>query len=211
MEPAERTSSGPGDAGHNIGDGGAAFHALVQPHVRRLLAYLDRHIPPRLRPVIDPQDVAQDALFEAARSLDRVSLAGGPEGVWRWVVTIARHRLINVIQAHDAAKRGGGLLARLHEDEAPHGSVIVMLQDLAAAVRTPSQSAARRELLVLLDRSIEQLQPAYRDAVRARYVQALSLKEAAERIGRTEDATQKLCVRGLQALRQELRSFSNYA
>ena len=203
MEPR---AANPGNRGDDAA--GAAFQAMVHPHVGRVLAYLDRHIPPHLRSLIDPQDVAQDTFFEAARSLERVTL-DTPDAVWRWIVTIARHRLINVIQAHEAAKRGGRL-PHLREEEAPHGSVIGMLHDLAAHQRTPSQSAAQRELLVLLERSIHQLQPAYRDAVRIRYLQGLSLKETAEQLGRTEDAAQKLCVRGLQALRLELRSFSLY-
>lgn len=189
------------------------FQAMVAPHVGRLLAYLDRHIPARLRSFVDPQDVAQDAFFEAARSWHRVTL-DGPESVWRWLVTIARHRLINVIQAQQAAKRGGGLRhagAAGAAADASHDSVIGMLHDLAAHSRTPSQSAAQRELLVLLDRCVGQLEPAYRDAIRTRYVQGLSLKETAERLGRTEDATQKLCARGLQSLRSGLRSFSHYA
>src|SRR4051812_33530879 len=117
----------------------ADFQAMVHPHIGRLLAYLERHIPARLQSLIDPQDVAQDALFEAARSLGRVTPAG-PDAVWRWIVTIARHRLINVIHAQDAAKRGGGRLADLSADEAPHGPVIGILHELAAHARTPSQS-----------------------------------------------------------------------
>jgi RNA polymerase sigma-70 factor (ECF subfamily) len=196
MESLERTTDS------------TVFQAMVHPHVGRLLAYLERHIPARLRSLVDPQDIAQDTLFEAARSLDRVTF-NEPNAVWRWIVTIARHRLINVIQAHETAKRGGRL-PHLGPEEAEHGQVIGMLQELAAHMRTPSQSAAQRELLVLLERSIHQLQPAYRDAVRMRYVQGLSLKETADRLGRSEDAAQKLCVRGLAALRLDLRSFSLY-
>ena len=53
-----------------------------------------------------------------------------------------------------------------------------MLQELAVYKKTPSKSAARREFLVVLDRSLERLEPACRDAVRLRFVDGLSLKEA---------------------------------
>jgi RNA polymerase sigma-70 factor (ECF subfamily) len=88
--------------------------------------------------------------------------------------------------------------------------VVAALQDLAVHHRTPSKSVARREFLLQLGQSLDRLQPGYRDAVRMRYVEGLSLKDTAGRLRRSEDSTQKLCVRGLEALRVELRSVSLY-
>jgi RNA polymerase sigma-70 factor, ECF subfamily len=193
---------------HNEGPA-RALHAMLCPHSARLVEYLRRHIPAHLRSLIDPQDVAQDAFFDAALAADPVMLDGNPESVWRWLATVARHRLIKHIEAQAALKRGGSV-RRLSEAEMKHGSVVQMLQDLAVHERTPSKSAARREFLVVLERSLERMQPTYRDAVRLRYVEGLSLKDTAGRLSRSEDSTQKLCVRGLEALRLELRTLSLY-
>lgn len=183
--------------------------AALSFHVNRLVTYIDRHTPPDLRRLIDPQDVVQDTLFDAARAADRFQPDGRPDPEWRWLVTIARNRLVNLIHASHAVKRGGGAKP-LGEDELFHGSVVALLQDLAVFRHTPSRSATRREMLAALERSLERLPPDYRDAVRLRYLEGLSLREAAHRLSRTEDSTQKLCVRGLQALRAELRSLSLY-
>ena len=184
------------------------WQALLCPHMPRLLEYLQRHVPPKLRSLIDPSDVAQDAFFDAALAAEDATFQR-PEDVWRWLATIARHRLIRHVEAQSARKRGGHV-RRLCEEEVRHGSVVVLLQELAAHDRTPSKSAARREFLVVLERSLGRLQPTYRDAVRLRYVEGLSLTDTADRLKRTPDSTQKLCVRGLDALRSELRSVSRY-
>lgn len=188
---------------------GAALQAMLCPHVHRLLLYLQGHIPPTLRRQIDPHDVVQDTLFEATRAAGRFASDGDPEQVWRWLATIARNRLINLIEASRAAKRGGGT-RQLGEDELGHGSVVAMLHELAAHEHTPSRSAARRELVVTLQLSLGRVQPAYRDAIKLRYIDGLSLKETADRLSRTEESTRKLCVRGLRALRVEMRSLSLY-
>jgi RNA polymerase sigma-70 factor (ECF subfamily) len=185
-----------------------ALQAMLCPHTTRLLAYLRRHIPPGLQSVIDEHDVVQDALLDATLAVDDATF-DGPESVWRWLATIARHRLIRHITAQSAMKRGGQM-RRLGAPEAKHSSVVEMLQDLAVHHRTPSKSVARREFLVVLGQSLDRLPPDHRDAVRLRYVEGLSLKDTAARLSRTEDSTQKLCVRGLEALRVELRTVSLY-
>lgn len=185
---------------------GVSLQALYCAHASRLVRYIDGLIPLDLRAVIDAQDVAQDAFFQAARTQDPLQFSE-PDSDWRWIATIGRNRLVDIIEANQAAKRGGRL-KQFREDELHHGSVIVMLQDLAAHERTPSKSAVRREFVVLLERSLGRLQPDYRDAIRMRYIEGMSLHETADRLSRSEESTKKLCMRGLKALRAELRAIS---
>jgi RNA polymerase sigma-70 factor (ECF subfamily) len=175
----------------------------------RLLGFTRQRIPSRLQSYIDPQDVVQDTLFAATLSIGGATF-DAPDAVWRWLAGVAQHVVSRHVEAQDTLKRGGHT-RRLGEAELRHGSVIVLLQDLAVHERTPSKSAARREFLTTLERLMSQLQPSYRDAVKLRYVQGLSLKEAAARLNRTEESTRKLCVRALEVLRSELRSLSLYS
>ena len=187
--------------------GSAELQAKLLPHAGRLLDYLSRHIPANLRRVIDPQDVMQDAFFDACRAAEHFT-SRDSESDWRWIVTIARHRLIKLIEANHTAKRGGQV-PHVYDEER-QGSVVLLLKDLAVYRRTPSTSAARRELLATLERCLDRLQPEYRDVLHLRFIDGLSLKETAEKLSRTEDSTQKLTARGLNALRVQLRTASLY-
>jgi RNA polymerase sigma-70 factor (ECF subfamily) len=189
-------------------DDDALWRASLGPHVGPLISYVSRLVPANLQRVVDPQDIAQDALFQAVRALDRRALTDS-DGVWRWLATVARNRLTDVMRERQSLKRGGGgRVNELDQLAAAHSSVIDLLSELAVHERTPSKSAVRRELLVTLERSMKRIDPAYGEAVRLRYVEGLSLKEAATRMSRSEDSTQKLCERGLRALRVQLRSMS---
>jgi RNA polymerase sigma factor (sigma-70 family) len=185
-----------------------AFQEMLCANVNPLVRYIERFIPADLRSLIDPQDVVQDTFFNAARVADTV-VPGDSDWAWRWLVAIARNRLRDLIEANRATKRGGRI-QHLQQEELRYGSVIDMLQELAVDRRTPSKSAVRKEFLVVLERSIGQLQPAYQEAIRLRYIEGLSLQDTAGHLNRTTDSAQKLCARGLEALRIELRTISLY-
>jgi RNA polymerase sigma factor (sigma-70 family) len=112
--------------------------------------------------------------------------------------------------AQQTAKRGGGRIHELDADAAAHSVIIELLEELAVHQRTPSRSAVRREFLVALELSMSKIAPQYREVIRMRYIEGLSLQETAERMSKTTDSAQKLCSRGLGLLRLELRSMSRY-
>ena len=185
----------------------AQLHALLKTRAEDLKSYINRQLPAKLRRMTDPDDVVQDTFFEAFRRIAEF-VPQEKESTYRWLLTIARHRILNLARIHARPKHGNGEV--LSEEELTHGSVLELLQDLAIYEKTPSRSASRRELVLLVEKSIETLQPDYRQAVRFRYIQGLSLVETAVKMQRTTDAAQKLCVRGLKALRTELRTASLY-
>ena len=182
-----------------------ALQRLIQTHAGELAAYVQLMIPPGLQSLLDPQDVVQDTYFEAFQRLGQFS-SDDADAALRWLKTIARHRLIDVMRKHNAAKRDH----RRMTEEVAHGSVVDLLQELAVYRRTPSRSAAARELLQVLERSIDRLSPDHRHAVSYRYIDGLSFKEAGERMNRTEDAARMLAGRALQALRIEMGSESRF-
>ena len=193
-------------------DGGPAnawtLQSMLFPHAPRLIAYVRSLMPADVGAVIDPEDVVQDAMIEGLCNDSGVSF-DSPDNVWRWIALIARHRLIKRIQEQRALKRGGRL-ERIHQGEDQHGNIIGMLSDLAVHQHTPSRSVARRELVLILKSSLDRMPQNYREAVRLRYIEGLSFKQAARRLGGTEESTRKLCVRGLDVLRQDLRSATRF-
>jgi RNA polymerase sigma-70 factor, ECF subfamily len=201
------------DDGRPLGQAGAgpqwsvtdavAVCKLFEGHRSRVLAYLVRHFPDHLLREIDPADVLQDTFFEAWRAIGRFKNDGSSDALYRWLVTIARHQLIDQIRSRRAAKRGGGL--RTDSFVEPTSRV---LEELAVHRRTPSKFAATREFFAAVERSIDGLPVDQGTAVRLRHVDQLAIAEVATKMGRTEDAVLQLCNRGLQGLRKALGSAS---
>src|SRR5215213_8537709 len=85
----------------------APLELALSRESEKVLAYLEKHLPQELRSTIEPADVLQDTYFEAFRRLAEFR-PEGPEAVYRWLVTIARNRVIDLVRMKRALKRGGG-------------------------------------------------------------------------------------------------------
>jgi RNA polymerase sigma-70 factor, ECF subfamily len=188
----------------------AALELFLLQHRRGLLRYLERRIPPELRRLLEPQDVLQDVYFEVFRNIGSFK-SNEPGMAVRWLLRIARNRVIDLVRMQQAEKRGSGRAMGLEGEVGnDDDSMIALLQNLAIHERTPSQSAVVHELTATLGRCIGRLPEDYRMAIRSRYLEGLDVAQTAQRMGRTPGAVMMLCNRALKALRLELRSFSRY-
>ena len=180
-----------------------AFQQLLSRHHARLVAALAPMIPTSARSAIEAEDVCQEAYADAARSLPRFE-ARGAGSFFGWLLAIARHRLVDMLRALRAEKRGGvrGVVELLGRDA---GSTVCLLEQMAAHSHTPSRSLAAREVIEAVQAAIEQLPVDQRDAVRMRYVEGLSLQITADHMGRRIGAVAMLCQRGLKRLSTHLQ------
>jgi RNA polymerase sigma-70 factor, ECF subfamily len=167
----------------------------------RLLDYIERKLPNELRRIIDPQDVLQDTQFRAARRIGSFR-SDGDDAFYRWLVTISRNRMLQLLEMSQTQKRGGG--------ETRGDSIEVLLEDLAVSHRTPSRSAAGHELVRVVEACIEQLPSDHAEVIRLRYIEGLSVADVAERMARTGAAVTMLCQRAAKTLREKLRSKSRF-
>ena len=167
-----------------------------------LVAYVGRHLPAWLASVVDPADVVQDVYLEAMRRSTEFQPADA-DHTRRWLMTIARNRLVDLIRHHGAAKRGGQVSV---VSAAPDASTVGLLAEVAIYDRTPSKSAAAHEIAALIHRSIADLPADYAQVLRLRYLDGLSGKAVAAELSRTEGAVHVLCHRAVEALRLRLRS-----
>lgn len=187
-----------------------AQERFVLLHRATLMRYLRRHIPDDMRANLDPQDVYQDICFEVFRRINTFKTQE-PRMAPRWLLRIARNRVIDLVRQHHSLIRGGKRVVHLDSDEkVGEDSVVKLLQHLAVYSRTPSRSAVSHELIAALERSIGHLPEHYRTVIRARYIEGQGFGAIAQKMGRTDAAVQMLCRRGLEALQVELRSFSRY-
>lgn len=179
-----------------------AFQKLLSRYHTRLIAVLAPQIPSDATKAIEPEDVCQEAYAAAARDLGRFE-SRGADSFFAWLLTIARHRLLDMLRALRAEKRSGQLaMVELLGHNA--GSTICLLEQFAADSHTPSRSVAARELVESVRFALERLPSNQQDAVRMRYVEGLSLKDTAERMNRRIGAVAMLCQRGLLRLSQLL-------
>lgn len=201
----ESTASHPGALSPaDSGPDPTSSELLLFAERARLATYVKRHLPVELQPWVDPNDVLQDTYFEAFRRLAQFR-ATDEHAAYRWLVTIARHRIVELLRTRRTARRGGGA------GHVPQGdSVVAMLAELASHRRTPSRSAARHEFMAALEQSLGRLPPEFGQALSLRYLQGLSCAEIAQQMGRTERAVHMLCNRALKLVRRELRSVSMY-
>ena len=188
------------------GDPVAQGRFLLQ-HRPILLRYLKKNIPSDLRPHIEPEDVFQDVCFDVFRRMSTFSATDARMAI-RWLLRIAHNRIIDLVRMHSTSKRGGNRVAS--HGEATEDLVNTMLKELAVYSRTPSKSAVSHELLAALGQSLDRLPAEHRQAIRYRYIEGMPFQEMGEKMNRSEGAVQKLCNRGMDALRLELRSFSRY-
>jgi RNA polymerase sigma-70 factor (ECF subfamily) len=193
--------------GDTVPDHVLSLELLLAKEGARLLSYLDRHIPADVRRVVDPSDILQDTFLEAFRRLGEFT-ENGNSSASRWLITIARNQLISNTRRHRAAKRGARAATQFDGESYDARSMILLLEDLAVYERTPSQSAFAHELLGVIEHYLKGLPAAQQTAVRLRYMDGLSVREIACRMGRTGKAVRNLCNRGLSALRGQMQSAS---
>jgi RNA polymerase sigma-70 factor (subfamily 1) len=188
----------------------AALESLLARYEGQLLDYARRHIPLELKGVLEPQDVVQDTFFEAFRRLKEF-VPQGTDSAWRWLRTIARHRILNALKAHRRVKRGGGKALQIRDLTGKDDDALVLiLAELAVYTRTPSESAVAHELAAALEDALIKLKPDYQQAIRLRYIQGEQVETIAMALGLTPRAVHMVCNRALKALRRELRSKSRY-
>jgi RNA polymerase sigma-70 factor, ECF subfamily len=186
-----------------IGGDVDALEQLFDEHEDRLLAYVVRHLPLDLRSSTDPDDILQDTYYRACQAI-RGFIPEGEECVYRWLVTIARKRMVELLRLYRSRYRVDPRGVQDSDD----AEVISLLAQLVVYRRTPSQSAASHELLAAVEQSVHRLPPVYREVVTCRYLEGLTVVDTAARMRRTGDAIHWLCYRALRALRTELRSAS---
>jgi RNA polymerase sigma-70 factor (ECF subfamily) len=188
------------------GDRGALERLLVG-YQRRLLLRVQRKLPATLLGSITPEDVLQDVFVDVFRTITRFD-DRGVGAFYRWLMRLTDNRLIDVVRAQHAAKRGGDWGRLTAPDDS--SSLVGLAELLYVNSRTPSRSAAGREVAPVIRAALGDLKPEYREALQLRFLESLTVPEIAVRMNRSETAVHKLCSRGLQRLREVLGDASRY-
>ena len=98
-----------------------ALEGLLLTYHDRLETRVKRKLPAQFRGLLMAEDVLQETYVEAFRRI-ATFLPEGRDAFYRWLATIAEHRMLDLIKGLRAAKRGGGRRARDNFARQPAGS-----------------------------------------------------------------------------------------
>ncbi len=172
-----------------------------------LSEYVRRRIPAMLQPVISIEDVLQEVWLGAFQA-DPKSRPTTSEGIDRWLMTIARHRLLNVVR--NARRKKRMVRGRVCPAPVEASSWLDLFQRVASIDRTPSSVEAAQEGVRAVQRAVGTLPVDERKAITHHYLEGRSQEETARLIRRSKPATNSLLFRAMRRLRGELGSAARF-
>jgi RNA polymerase sigma-70 factor (ECF subfamily) len=176
---------------------------LLARHRQRLGRMVACHLDRRLAARVDPSDVVQEALADAARKLDDY-LKNRPLPFYPWLRRLAWERLVKLHRRH---LRAGNRSVRREEPDVfalPDESAVELAQRLIASGTGPSGQLLQGELRERVRSALARLAERDREVLVLRYLEGMSTKEVAATLEISEGAVKMRHLRALDALRRLL-------
>jgi RNA polymerase sigma-70 factor (ECF subfamily) len=185
------------------GDRGA-LSVVLESLEPRLLRMVELRLEQALRRRLEPRDIVQEALLEAARRFDE----------WRadpripfhsWLRLICAQALTNAQRKHLGTQKREAAREQPLLDR-PSVSAANAADFFVASQTSPSQAATRSEARALVLNALLELEEMDREILALRHFEGLSNDEAAVELGIEPAAASKRFARALQRLRPALRA-----
>ena len=181
-----------------------ALAELFAKHRDRLWRIAGFRLPDRLRTRVDPEDVLQEAYLAAARRLEHYG-AEAKFSPFVWLRMIVNQTLIDTYRRHVGAKMRD-LEREVHIEacryaQATSASLAI---HLVGHQTSPSQAAARAELLSQVEQAMESMDPIDREVLALRHFEELTNGEVAEVLGIQQKAASIRYVRAMRRLKTVL-------
>src|SRR5262249_20138207 len=168
---------------------------------RRLGRMVAVRFDPRLAARVDPSDVVQDTLAEAAANLDRY-LRERPLPFYPWLRHLAQRRLIDLYRRHvQARRRSVTREVRPGGPGLPEHSALALADRLVARTSSPSAGLRRQERRDRVRAALAALPEQDREVLAVRILEALPTRETAAVLGMSEVAVRSRQVRALDRLK----------
>ena len=160
----------------------SAFDQLFSSAQDRLVNFVRSRLGPSLGQRVDPEDVLQDTLVRAYRSIAQFEW-NGEESFVRWLEGIAGHCIADVARS----------LGRKKE--------LQIVRNPTAKVVSPSRDLRREERFGRLRKCIDGLSPDYQRVIVLARLDGLTTREIAARMERSESAVKSLLFRAMKELK----------
>lgn len=178
----------------------AALGELLELHRPYLKLISQRALGPRLQARLDASDLVQQTFLAASQAF------GGFEGeaaeqFIAWLHSMHEHSVQRAVRTHlHTEKRDARREAIADESNAR----LLGLADACGS--SPSQRLLRNERAVYMARCLESLPAAQLEAIRLKYLEGLTVEQAAEQLGCTKFALAGLLHRGIKNLRRQMQA-----
>lgn len=176
-----------------------ALGQLLEAYRSYLLFVVAQELDPALRAKGGASDVVQETILEAYKDFARFQ--GGEEELHAWLRRLLRNNVANFARRYrDTGKRQMSAEIPLEggDPSARWG------QTLIGGDSTPSAHAAANEQAEALEKALQRLPDDYRQVILLRYREELAFEEIGRVMERSANAVEKLWLRAIERLRQEL-------
>jgi RNA polymerase sigma-70 factor (ECF subfamily) len=177
-----------------------ARQLLLARYRDRLCKMVAFHLDPHVAARVDPSDVVQEALADAAQKLDDY-LRQRPLPFYPWLRRLAWERLVKLHRRHLQATKRSAYREEPGVLNLPDDSALELAGRLLDVGSAPSARLLREELRVRVRAALDRLATPDREVLVLRYLEQLAIGEIAAVLGITEEAVKKRNVRALERLR----------
>lgn len=176
--------------------------AYIESRRPQLLGYIQNNLGPALRKKLEPEDILQEVVVSAIGSPGQFEVAG--RDPFKLLCQIAEQRIIDAHRHHVGAQKRSAEREVSIERSAGDGEAFGFIDLLVASMTSPSQAFSRDQREFRLQIAIASLPEEQRQALRLRYIDGLSTREVAGKLGKTDGAIRVLLSRTLMRLQEAL-------
>ena len=177
-----------------------ARQRLLERHRSRLTRMVAVRMDRRLAARLDPSDVVQEALADAARDLPDF-LRSRPMAFYPWLRQLAWDRLLRMHRHHVKTGRRSVDRERLGAYQLPDESANDLARRLVSSGTSPTGNLIREELRERVQATLGRMPPRDREVLVLRYLEMLTNSEIAEVLGISEGAVKLRHFRALERFR----------
>ena len=176
-----------------------------RPHLKRMVAI---RMDSRLKARLDPSDVVQTVLAEAAQKM--VTFQQSPEQFFAWLRQLAWDELARLRRDHIRTQKRS--VTREQHDwqgQVANDSMLELADRLAVQQLGPGSRLVHKELRARVQAALAQLEPADREILVLRFLEQLDINSAAAALGITVAAVKSRQFRAIDRLGKLLRDLQS--
>lgn len=170
-----------------------AFRELLVRHGKALSGRIRRNLPARVARRVAVSDVLQESCAVAYRRREDLEVRGA-EAFRHWLLGIVDNKVREAIRHHARVAARSA-----HREVSWHDRVDTDL--FMGQAHSPSRHAMQREEVDVLREALSRLPGHYQQVLRLTRVQGLTLREAAEYVGKSREALKKVYGRAVCRLK----------